>query len=117
MGYIVVYEGTGRKYSNTKGMRTIIQYEDEAGFQAQYAEAGSEDLIIAKGISEEKAEELVRQTSTETFLLTAIESAVDENGHIHPGVLALKLKTAAFMLRDMGREVDISRILLGKERK
>ena len=83
--YLVVFEGVGGHKSNAPGVRTMTEIDSREAFGEWYDKQRREaapnpvDAIVAEGITNEKARDLIRQTPLEAQLQLCIsQSTYDE---------------------------------------
>ena len=100
--YNVVFEGSGKSDSNHLGIRTQTSFPSEAKFQLWKRNHLGSSIIIAEGISDEKALELVKQTTMAAYVASAMKEA---NGNA--GILAMKLANVEFIAQLDGKEEEL----------
>lgn len=98
MTYIVVFEGTGGENSNTKGVRTIISFNDEASFERNRVTSNNGDKIIAKGVNDDKARELAQEMEPDAMILEAIEGSLI-NGQVDINRFTMNLANLELLSR------------------
>jgi len=73
--YNVVFEYTG-KTGGYQGVRTWTTFTDEQEFKDWYTpETAERQKVVEPGVTEKRAVELVRQTPTSAYIVSAFEEA------------------------------------------
>jgi hypothetical protein len=102
----VVLQGTGEENSNVKGVRTRTSFASEAEFEGWMAESDNGDIVVARGVSDEVAGNLCRETPLSSLLDCAIHESTYQDGSVDPELLQIKLNNLAFVLFSQNSDLE-----------
>ena len=77
--YLVVFEGGGGDNGNYKGVITYTPYESKEEFDKSWKQRNTSDKILAEGVTNEKAQELVATTPFSAYLHAIVSECTKEN--------------------------------------
>jgi hypothetical protein len=102
----VVFQYT-REAGGYEGVITWTSFKNEADFNDWYTpDIERRERVIARGVTQEKAIELVRQTPAACDLASCVEEATDpETGELNPEIFQMRLTTVA-LARSLSRRAD-----------
>lgn len=92
-GINVVFEYT-EAAGGYAGVRTWTNFASQAELDKFLAEVGeTKKRVLHTGVTQEQAVMLTKQTPTLSYIGSALEEAVDQNGVFHPEVFQMKMLT------------------------
>lgn len=94
----VVFEGIGGENSNYAGIRTQQSFRDEEDFEKFMEESGYKDKVLAKGVTDDEAEELVKDTDPLAYVDAAFAQATKPDGTLDIALLEFQLRNAAWAM-------------------
>lgn len=103
--YIVIYEGVGVELGgNYKGLRTRVDYLNQEQYEELLREAPTNDKVIAEGVNEEEAKDLVEATPLSAIFHAAVDEAFEGN-LLDIKMLQLKLANAIMIAVRRGQVI------------
>jgi len=97
LDYNVVFE---HKTDGSTGTRFIIGYENEEEFKKMNSSPDEYHSIIAKGVTENEAQNLCSLTPEVCYLTAAIQEACTKDGHIDVKLSSFPLQKAFYAIVD-----------------
>ena len=114
--YYVVFVKTGEGRT-TKGIRTIIEYENKDRFLKGYDEEMQRyEDVVAEGVTRDEAKRLAEETPFLARVDAAIEEGITKDGNIHPYVIASQLAAVEHLIPPKSTSEGLDRFLTLTER-